>query len=99
MYYCISTLPVMVAEVPVGPTDNSKKKMNPAAKEAGDFSENEGGVLPGFMMESYQGRFPIPTDDKNTVLLYKKRLSYQHSYDLVGIIEAGQGKVRIFWLN
>ena len=61
----------MVAEVPVGPTDNRKIMMNPAAKEAGDFSENEGGVLPGFMMESYQVRFPIPTDDKNTVLLYK----------------------------
>ena len=58
----------MVAEVPVGPTENSKMKMNPAAKK---FSENKGGVLPGFMMESYQGRFPIPTDDKNTVLLYK----------------------------
>ena len=71
MYYCIRTLPVTVAEVPVGPTDNSKKKMNPAAKEAGDFSENEGGVLPGFMMEFYQVRFPIPTDNKNTVLLYK----------------------------
>ena len=54
----------MVAEVPVGPTDNSKKKMNPGAKEAKMFSENEGGVLPGFMMESYQVRFPIPTDKK-----------------------------------
>ena len=52
----------MVAEVPVGPTDNSKMKMNPAAKEAKKFSENEGGVLPGFMMESYQVRFAIPTD-------------------------------------
>ena len=68
-----------VAEVPVGPTDNSKMKMNPAAKEAGDFSEIEGGVLPGFMMESYQVRFPIPTDNKNTVI--QTRLSYQHSYD------------------
>ena len=55
----------MVAEVPVGPTDNRKIMMNPAAKEAGDFSENEGGVLPGFMMESYQVRFPIPNDKKH----------------------------------
>ena len=78
MYYCIRTLPVMVAEVPVGPTDNSKKKMNPAAKEAGDFSENEGGVLPGFMMESYQVRFPIPTDNKNTVLYKLGRLINIH---------------------
>ena len=52
----------MVAEVPVGPTDNSKTKMNQAVKEAKKFLENEGGVLPGFMMESYQVRFPIPTD-------------------------------------
>ena len=51
-----------VAEVPVGPTDNSNKKMSPAVEEAGKFSENKGGVLPGFMMESYQGRFPIPTE-------------------------------------
>ena len=56
----------MVAEVPVGPTDKSKMKMNLAAKEARKFSENEGGVLPGFMMESYQVRFPILTD-KNAV--------------------------------
>ena len=61
-------LPVMVAEVPVGPKDNSKKKINPAAKEARKFSENEGGVLPGFMMESYQVRFPIPTNKKHCVL-------------------------------
>ena len=61
----------MVAEVPVGPRDNSKMKMTPGVKEARKFSENEGGVLPGFMMESYQVRFPIPTDNKNTVLLYK----------------------------
>ena len=80
MYYCIRTLPVTVAEVPVGPTDNSKKKMNPAAKEAGDFSENEGGVLPGFMMESYQVRFQTPNDNKNTVI--QTRLSYKHSYVL-----------------
>ena len=76
MYYCISILPVIVAEVPVGPTDYSKKKMTPALKEAKKFSENEGGVLPGFMMESYQVRFPIPTDKKNTVCTY-----YQHLYD------------------
>ena len=57
-------LPVVVAEVPVGPTDNSRKKMNPAVKEARKFSENVGGVLPGFMMESYQVWFPIPTDKK-----------------------------------
>ena len=63
MYYCISTLPVTVAEVAVGPTDNSKKKMNPAVEEARKFPENEGGVLPGFMMEFYQVRFPIPTDN------------------------------------
>ena len=68
-----------VAEVPVGPTDNRKKKMSPAVEEAGKFPENEGGVLPGFMMESYQVRFPIPTDNKNTVI--QTRLSYQHSYD------------------
>ena len=43
----------MVAEVPIGPTDNSKKKMNPAVEEVRKFPENEGGVLPGFMMESY----------------------------------------------
>ena len=80
MYYCISTLPVMVAEVPVGPTENSKMKMNPAAKK---FSENKGGVLPGFMMESYQVRFAIPTNKLNTVLLYKEGclVSYQQSYD------------------
>ena len=59
----------MVAEVPVGPTENSKMKMNPAAKK---FSENKGGVLPGFMMESYQVRFAIPTDKLNTVLLFKE---------------------------
>ena len=69
----------MVAEVPVGPTDNSKKKMSPAVEDARNFSENEGGVLPGFMMESYQVRFPIPTDKKNNGI--KTRLSYQHSYD------------------
>ena len=52
MYYITSLhiakclLPVTVVEVPVGPTDNSKMKMK--------FSENEGGVLPTFMMESYQ---------------------------------------------
>ena len=69
-----------VAEVPVGPTDNRKKKMSPAVEEAGKFPENEGGVLPGFMMESYQVRFPIPTDNKNTVI--QTRLSYQHSYVL-----------------
>ena len=65
-----------VAEVPVGPTDNSRKKMNPAVKEARKFSENEVRVLPGFMMESYQVRFPIPSD-KNK----KKCVYYQHSYD------------------
>ena len=42
-------LPVVVAEVP----DNRKMKMSPAFKEARKFSENEGGLLPGFMMESY----------------------------------------------
>ena len=62
LYYCISSLPVVVAEVPVGPTDNRKIKMNPAAKEAKKFSENEDGMLSGFMMESYQVRFAIPTD-------------------------------------
>ena len=60
-----------VAEVPVGPIENSKMKMNPA--EAKKFSENEGGVLPGFMMESYQVRFAIPTDKSNTVFYYAKK--------------------------
>ena len=54
----------MVAEVPVGPTDNRKMKIYPAVKEVKKFSENEDWVLPGFMMESYQVRFAIPTDDK-----------------------------------
>ena len=74
---------MVVAEVPVGPTDSSKKKMSPALKEAKEFSENEGGVLPGFMMESYQVRFPIPTDKENTVLCVtiQRRLYYQHLYD------------------
>ena len=83
LYYCISSLPVVVAEVPVGPTDNRKIKMNPAAKEAKKFSENEDGMLSGFMMESYQVRFAIPTNKLNTVLLYKEGclVSYQQSYD------------------
>ena len=70
---------VVVVVVAVGTscqrlTDRTKTKISPPAKEAKMIflcfpkrSENEGGVSLGFMIESYQVRLPILTENENSM--------------------------------